>query len=77
MNWEILSRELELMKNLGVPYLADEIQNAAALARAQAQKIVDGLGDSQLGLSPDSQLVAMVAYLQRLGKDMKGDLYAN
>lgn len=77
MKWDVLPRELALMKNLGVPYSETEIENAVALAKAQAEGIVTGLSDSQLGLSSDSQLVALIAYLQRLGKDAKGALHAN
>lgn len=68
----ILTKKLRVMKSLGVPYTEEEINNAVADAKAQAQTITDGLVAS--GVSPkiqDKQIIALIAYLQRLGKDSK------
>jgi len=56
---------------LGVPY-GDAIHHAPDLARAQARTIAAGL--SQQGAPPgleDKEIVALIAYLQRLGTDIK------
>lgn len=58
------------LRSLGVPYSDAEIENAAALARAQADTIAAGVAD-QGGPDrlADKEITALVAYLQRLGVD--------
>ncbi|MBI3131439.1 MAG: cytochrome-c oxidase, cbb3-type subunit I [Acidobacteria bacterium] len=64
-----LRKKLAVLKTAGVPYTADQIQNAEQDARAQAKKIADGLvaqgGPRNM---EDREIVAMIAYLQKLGK---------
>jgi cytochrome c oxidase cbb3-type subunit I/II len=67
-------RKLEAMHAIGVPYEAFEIQNAEADARGQAQTIVseleaelEGYG-KKLSVKPTSKMIALIAYLQRLGR---------
>jgi cytochrome c oxidase cbb3-type subunit I/II len=59
------------MATLGVPY-GDELQRAEALAREQAKRIADELvtQGGPKGLE-DKQIVALTAYLQRLGRDIQ------
>ncbi len=60
--------KLAALQTLGIPYTDDQVAHAEEDARAQAEGIVHGLeADEQL--DPDSQLVALIAYLQRLGHD--------
>jgi len=56
---------------LGVPY-GDEAARAPEMAREQARQIATGLV-SQGGPSgmETKEIVAMIAYLQRLGKDIR------
>ena len=66
-----IQRRVDAMAMLGVPY-GDAVNNAPELARVQAKQIADGIaaqgGPSDLA---DREVVALVAYLQRLGKDVK------
>jgi cytochrome c oxidase cbb3-type subunit I/II len=57
---------------LGVPYAKDEVANAAGLARKQAEQIAAEIAQQggPSGLE-DSRVVALIAYLQRLGTDIK------
>jgi cbb3-type cytochrome oxidase cytochrome c subunit len=57
---------------LGVPYGA-ELNNAAALAETQAQHIAAELAQQggPAGLD-DREVIALIAYMQRLGTDIKG-----
>ena len=57
---------------LGAPYHIDIINNAADHARAQAADIAREIEKQggQTGLA-DKEIVALVAYLQRLGMDLK------
>jgi cytochrome c oxidase cbb3-type subunit I/II len=72
-----LPARVRAMAILGVPYGEDEIQAAADLARSQAAQIVAEIieQDGPEALPPNvdlanTQMVAMVAYLQRLGTDL-------
>jgi cytochrome c oxidase cbb3-type subunit I/II len=38
---------------------------------AQAERIAGGLRDAGLATPPDREIVALIAYLQRLGTDIK------
>jgi cytochrome c oxidase cbb3-type subunit I/II len=56
---------------LGVPYTDDEVAGGASAAREQAQAIADEIviqGGPE-GLA-DKQIVALIAYLQRMGTDI-------
>ncbi|MCA9297344.1 MAG: cbb3-type cytochrome c oxidase subunit II, partial [Phycisphaerales bacterium] len=61
---------------LGAPYPQEVIGNAEAIARAQAQAVIDEIVTQDgPGAVPenfaDSQMVAIIAYLQRLGTDIR------
>jgi cytochrome c oxidase cbb3-type subunit I/II len=59
------------MRELGVPYppaTADEIQTAV---ESQEKGIVDDLRKSGAAVEPDREIVAVIAYLQKLGKSEK------
>jgi cytochrome c oxidase cbb3-type subunit I/II len=55
------------MKTLGVPYSEDEIAHAAEDARSQGEQIAADLATSGATVASDSDMVALIAYLQRLG----------
>jgi cytochrome c oxidase cbb3-type subunit I/II len=66
-----IQKRVDVMAMLGVPY-GDAVNDAPGLARAQAKTIADEIvtqGGPQ-GLE-DKEIVALVAYLQRLGSDIK------
>jgi cytochrome c oxidase cbb3-type subunit I/II len=69
--------KLKAMQTLGVPYTNDEIENANTVLQQQAQKISDGLKKEGIALEPQKEMVAMIAYLQRLGVDIKKQSTAN
>ena len=62
---------LKAMRALGVPYSNEEVANGIELAKAQATdvaaKIVAQGGPAKL---EDKQVVALIAYLQRIGTDL-------
>ena len=59
------------LRKLGVPYPDGFESQAVADLRAQAQKIADGLKASNIEVQPDEEIIALIAYLQRLGTDIK------
>lgn len=67
-----LPAHLRGQRRIGIPYTEDQIANAAALAQVQADSIAAGVvrqgGPERL---ETRQIVALVAYLQRLGMDRK------
>jgi cytochrome c oxidase cbb3-type subunit I/II len=60
-------RKLAVMRKLGVPYTDAHIANAVADYRRQADAIVQDLARSGITIHAESELVALIAYLQRLG----------
>ena len=66
--YERLPRKLEVLRSLGVPYSEAEIANAPALARAQADLIREDLATQGVRIDPESRMLALIAYLQRLGR---------
>lgn len=68
-----LRRKLSALKSLGVPYSEDVVVNADGHAQKEAQKIAADLATNgaPAGLEK-TELVALIAYLQSLGK--KGSL---
>lgn len=65
---ELLAKRLRLMRKLGVPYSDQEIDAAATLARRQADTIVEDLAANGVTLPWDSEMVALISYLQKLGR---------
>jgi len=60
------------LASMGAPYDEDEIAVASQLAQIQADEIAKGLIDQGLPDIHDKKIVALIAYLQRLGRDGRG-----
>jgi cytochrome c oxidase cbb3-type subunit I/II len=69
IDFSILVKKLSVMKSLGVPYSESEVSMATESARADAKLISEALlkDGAPAGLE-DKEVVALIAYLQRLGK---------
>jgi cytochrome c oxidase cbb3-type subunit I/II len=63
--------KIRAMQTLGVPYPDGYDTAAVADMSLQAEKIVAGLRDAGITANPRSKLIALIAYLQRLGTDIK------
>jgi cytochrome c oxidase cbb3-type subunit I/II len=63
-------RKIRVMQTLGVPYPAGYDQQANADLVKQAEGIAAGLKASGIEVSPDKEIIALIAYLQRLGSDI-------
>jgi cytochrome c oxidase cbb3-type subunit I/II len=63
--------KIEVMKGFGVPYPDgyEEIANSDLVA--QAEKITLDLQESGIPADPNKEIIALIAYLQRLGTDIK------
>lgn len=62
---------INAMRTLGVPYAEGYENQANDDLKAQADKIVANLKKDGLTAVPESEMVALIAYLQRLGTDIK------
>jgi cytochrome c oxidase cbb3-type subunit I/II len=62
--------KIRAMQTLGVPYAKDYDKQAVADYRDQAGKIVADLKAAGVEIAPDKELVAMIAYLHKLGRDI-------
>jgi cytochrome c oxidase cbb3-type subunit I/II len=72
LDFPAIQKRVDAMAMLGVPY-GDAVRRAPELARAQAKTIAADIAaqGGPRGLE-DKEVVALVAYLQRLGTDIKG-----
>ncbi|XXF79912.1 cytochrome-c oxidase, cbb3-type subunit I [Myxococcaceae bacterium GXIMD 01537] len=61
-------RKLALMQKLGVPYTNEDVDRAEERQRAQAEAITADLATQGVKVAWDSEMVAIIAYLQRLGR---------
>ncbi len=71
-----IQASLRALGKVGVPYTPEDIANAPAAMQAQAQEIVARLKQAGLDAQPDREIIALIAYLQRLGKDGKAAIAA-
>jgi cytochrome c oxidase cbb3-type subunit I/II len=69
--------KMKALRTVGVPYSEEEINGGEDAARQQAQLIYETLKKDQKmlltseeGLRADHEIIAMIAYLQRLGRDI-------
>jgi cytochrome c oxidase cbb3-type subunit I/II len=65
-------RKIEAMITLGVPYPADLPAKANQDVEAQSARIVAELKKGGIEALADREIIAMIAYLQRVGTDIKG-----
>jgi cytochrome c oxidase cbb3-type subunit I/II len=63
--------KISVMRKLGVPYPDGYEDKAIADAETQANQIVKNLADAKITSKPDKEIIALIAYLQRLGTDIK------
>jgi cytochrome c oxidase cbb3-type subunit I/II len=69
--------KIRTLQTLGVPYPDGFDKKSVDALRDQATGIADGLKSSGFDVEWDAHMVAVIAYLQRLGTDINGDTQAN
>ena len=77
MDYNSLPDKISTLRKLGVPYPEGYEAQAQADLMAQAEGIVKGLQTAGIEVMPDTEIVALIAYLQRLGTDIKKTTAAN
>ncbi|MBI1287347.1 MAG: cytochrome-c oxidase, cbb3-type subunit I [Flavobacteriales bacterium] len=71
LSTSLTPNKIRVMQTLGVPYDEGYDQVAVDDLMAQAQKISDNLKKDNIEVLPQTEIVALIAYLQRLGTDIK------
>jgi cytochrome c oxidase cbb3-type subunit I/II len=66
-----LPARIAALRKVGVPYAEDYEQRALAELNAQSAAIVTNLKSGSIEAQADREIIAMIAYLQRLGTDIK------
>lgn len=72
-----LAGKIRAMQTLGVPYPEGFDTEARAHMQAQAEQISQALADDNISCSPEKEIIALIAYLQRLGTDIQHSSTAN
>ncbi len=66
--------KLKVMQKLGVPYTDYYVDNSLDYLNKQAEGIAAELNlDPNIDVTADKEIIALIAYLQRLGTDIKGN----
>ena len=65
-----IPKKIRAMQTLGVPYASGYDQKAVADYKEQAQNIVAELKASGVEITADKEIIAMIAYLHKLGRDI-------
>lgn len=70
IDYPILRKKLSVMKRLGVPYDDDTVANADIIAEKESLELFNALVEQDPSLEniKDTQIIALIAYLQSLGK---------
>lgn len=73
LNTNDIEQKMKVLKTLGVPYSDEDIKNAKKSIDEQASQIVENLKKEKVKVAKDKEIVALIAYLQRLGTDIKAE----
>ena len=71
-----LQASVSALQKVGVPYTDAEIAQVSESVAVQAKGIVDSLATGKIQAEPDREIIALIAYLQRLGRDGQAALAA-
>ncbi|MCO4743702.1 MAG: cytochrome-c oxidase, cbb3-type subunit II [Proteobacteria bacterium] len=73
LDWSIDSADIgasmKAHQRAGTPYTDEQIADVATALQTEGQVIVDNLAERNITTTPDKEIVALIAYLQRLGTD--------
>jgi cytochrome c oxidase cbb3-type subunit I/II len=64
-----VTKSVRAMQRLGVPYMGVNEETVAASIAAQGGIIARSLAGMNIRTEPDREIIALIAYLQRLGRD--------
>ena len=67
----LTQKKMRALSKVGVPYTEEEIANAPETLKTQAEAVTASLKAGGVECPSDREIVALIAYLQRLGTDLK------
>lgn len=70
LNTNSTARKIRVMQMMGVPYPEGFADKAVEDLKKQAAGIAQGLRDNGIDVSDDKEVIALIAYIQRLGTDI-------
>ncbi len=70
LDMDIIPAKIRAMQTLGVPYPEGYDKKAIADTKAQAEGLAADLANNNIKVSSDREIIALIAYLQRLGVDI-------
>jgi cytochrome c oxidase cbb3-type subunit I/II len=73
LNIESTPRKIRAMQSLGVPYPEGYDLKATADLKAQAAQIAGGLRNAGIDVTDQKEIIALIAYMQRLGTDISNN----
>lgn len=73
IDMDITEAKIKAMQTLGVPYEQGYEKIANQDLMAQANEIVEDLKKEKIKAMPQKEIIALIAYLQRLGKDISAE----
>ncbi|MCU0417403.1 MAG: cytochrome-c oxidase, cbb3-type subunit I [Cytophagaceae bacterium] len=71
LNTSYISGKIKAMRSIGVPYPAGYEAQALGDLQIQSESIVASLAKDKIKVSSDKEIIALIAYMQRLGIDIK------
>lgn len=71
IDYSDLPKKIRVMQQLGVPYEEGFDQVAVEHAKKQAEGIAASLERDKIKTDKDKEIIALIAYLQKLGIDIK------
>jgi cytochrome c oxidase cbb3-type subunit I/II len=71
LDLSLLPNKIKVMRQLGVPYPKELVKDCQAQAQAQADSLAANLAKEGAPGMGDKEVIALIAYLQRLGTDIK------
>ena len=67
---ELTAGKISALRTVGVPYAEGYEESANTDLKNQAKSIAENLAAEDIDISSDAEIIALIAYLQRLGKDI-------
>jgi cytochrome c oxidase cbb3-type subunit I/II len=70
VNLNEIPPKIRAMRTLGVPYQEGFDSSAVTSYMSEAQKIADELQTAGVAIKPTTEVIAVIAYLHKLGRDI-------
>ncbi|MCS6823637.1 MAG: cytochrome-c oxidase, cbb3-type subunit I [Cytophagaceae bacterium] len=71
LNTDNTIAKIKAMRKIGVPYENNYEEKAMNDLNTQAKAIAENLKKDNINIAPDREIIALIAYMQRLGTDIK------